>query len=266
MSHAEERRVRLWQGKIETRVDVIGSGPPLVYLHGPWGLRADGAFLSGLASSHTVYAPWHPGTTPGDPNAVHEIDDWLDLLVYYGELFDRLGLENPPLAGHSFGGMVACEFAAANPARVPRLVLISPIGLWRDDAPVRNWLIIPEAERRQALFAAPDGEAARAFFAVPEDRDARAEAVAAFTWAQACVGKFVWPIPDKGLKKRIHRVAAQTLILWGDQDHIAAPLYAKDFARHIVGARVEVFADAGHLLHLEQTEPVTRRVREFLDS
>ena len=81
----------------------------------------------------TVIAPWHPGTTPGDPNAVHEIDDWLDLLVCYGELFDRLGLENPPLAGHSFGGMVACEFAAANPARVPA-GLDFPIGLWRTNA------------------------------------------------------------------------------------------------------------------------------------
>jgi pimeloyl-ACP methyl ester carboxylesterase len=160
--------------------------------------------------------------------------------------------------------MVACELAAANPARVQRLVLMSPIGLWRDDAPVRNWLIIPEAERRQALFAAPDGEAARAFFAVPEDRDARAEAVAAFTWAQACVGKFVWPIPDKGLKKRIHRVAAQTLVLWGEQDRVAPPLYARDFARHIEGARVEVLTRAGHLPHLEQPEQVSRQVQVFL--
>ena len=28
-------------------------------------------------------------------------------------------------------------------------------------------------------------------------------------------GKIVWPIPDKGLKKRIHRMAALTLIIWG---------------------------------------------------
>jgi hypothetical protein len=27
----------------------------------------------------------------------------------------------------------------------------------------------------------------------------------------ACTGKFVWPIPDKGLKKRIHRITAASL-------------------------------------------------------
>ena len=82
-------------------------------------------------------------------------------------------------------------------------------------APVRNWLIIPEAGVARRCSRAPDGEAARAFFAVPEDRDARAEGSGRLTWAQACVGKFVWPIPDKGLKKRIHRVGSQTLVLWG---------------------------------------------------
>ena len=85
------QRLRLWQDSIETQVDITGSGPPLVFLHGPWGLRTDGAFLDLLASSHTVYAPRHPGTSQGDPDAIHQLDNWFDLVVYYGELFDQLG-------------------------------------------------------------------------------------------------------------------------------------------------------------------------------
>ena len=35
------RKLRLWQDKIETEVAIFGSGPPLVFLHGSWGLRDD---------------------------------------------------------------------------------------------------------------------------------------------------------------------------------------------------------------------------------
>ena len=44
------------------------------------------------------------------------------------------------------------------------------------------------------------------------------------TWALACTGKFIWPLPDKGLKKRIHRISAPTLIVWGRQDGLTPPL------------------------------------------
>src|SRR5437588_723301 len=83
--------------------------------------------------------------------------------------------------------------------------------------------------RRRALFADPEGAAAQRFFGLPDDRDARAESLASFIWAQACTGKFVWPIPDKGLKKHIHRIAAPTLLIWGMNDGIIAPAYAQEF-------------------------------------
>jgi pimeloyl-ACP methyl ester carboxylesterase len=263
MAAVEERRIRLWQGKVETRVEISGDGPPLVFLHGPWGIRSDRNFLEHLASSHRVYAPSHPGTTPGDPDAIHQLDEWWDLVVYHGELFDRLGLDMAPMVGHSFGGMLACEIAAAMPGRATKLVLIDPLGLWRDDLPVKNWMILPEDQRRGALFADPAGAAAERFFALPADPAARVEAQAAFIWSQACTGKFV---PDKGLKKRIHRIAVPTLIIWGSADRVIAPAYAHEFAQRIAGARVELIDHAGHLPHLEQPEEVARLVRDFLDS
>jgi pimeloyl-ACP methyl ester carboxylesterase len=258
------RQLKLWQDKIDTEVEIAGHGPSLVFLHGPWGLASDRDFLGALAATHTVYAPKHPGTSARDSQAVHQIDDWLDLVVYYGELFDRLGLGKVALAGHSFGGMIACEIAAASPERISRLILIDPVGLWRDDLPVKNWMILPPAELRAALFADPKGAQAEKFFSLPDEAATRIEVQAARIWSQACTGKFVWPIADKGLKKRIHRIATPTLIVWGEADGIIAPAYAGEFAARIADARVTTIENSGHLPHLEQADRVARAVREFL--
>ena len=63
MAAPEVRRLSLWQDRIQTEVEISGRGQPLVYLHGPWGLAPDRAFIAGLADGHTVYAPKFPGTT-----------------------------------------------------------------------------------------------------------------------------------------------------------------------------------------------------------
>ena len=168
------------------------------------------------------------------------------------------------MVGHSFGALVAAEFAAAAPKSVGRLVLIDPVGLWRDDLPVKNWMILNDKARRPSLFADPEGEAARRFFDVPSDPAERVDTLAQFIWAQACSGKFVWPIADRGFKNRAHRVAAPTLIVWGKADRIIAPAYAQEFAGRIAGARIELIDQAGHLPHLEQSEAVAKAVRGFL--
>jgi pimeloyl-ACP methyl ester carboxylesterase len=213
---------------------------------------------------HLIFAPRHPGTSSGDPDAIHQLDELWDLVVYYGELFDRLGLRAPALIGHSFGGMVACEIAATMPERVSKLVLIDPLGLWRDDLPVKNWLILPEDQRSQTLFADQHGAAAGRFLELPSETGARIEAQASFIWSQACTGKFVWPIPDRGLKKRIHRIVVPTLVVWGAADNVIAPAYAEEFAHRIPDARVELIDHAGHLPHLEQPHKVAQLVSDFL--
>jgi pimeloyl-ACP methyl ester carboxylesterase len=83
-------------------------------------------------------------------------------------------------------------------------------------------------------------------------------------WSLACTGKFVWPIPDKGLKKRLHRITAPTLVVWGRQDGLVPPVYAQEFAERIPGARVELVDRAAHMPQLEQTERVAGLVHSFL--
>ena len=264
MAKSEVRRLKLWQDRIETEVEINGEGPPLIWLHGPWGLNPDRAFIERLASQHTIHAPRFPGTTPGDPNSVHELFGWHDLTVYYSELSDRLGLSAPMVAGHSFGALLGAEIAAASPNSVSRLVLIDPVGLWRDDLPVKNWMVLSEKARRSALFADPEGDAAKRFFTMPSDPDARLDALSQMIWSQACTGKFVWPIADRGFSRRAHRIAAPTQIVWGKADGVIDVAYADEFAKRIAGARVEIIAKAGHLPHLEQPDAATKAVLSFL--
>jgi pimeloyl-ACP methyl ester carboxylesterase len=264
MANPEVRRLKLWQDRIETDVEISGNGPPLVWLHGPWGLNRDRTFVERLASGNTVHAPRFPGTTRGHPDAVHSLEGWHDLVVYYGELLDKLGLAAPAIAGHSFGALLAAEIAAAAPKSVGRLVLIDPVGLWRDDLPVKNWMVLSDKARRSTLFAEPDGEGSKRFFEVPSDPEARVDSLSQMVWSQACTGKFVWPIADRGFSRRAHRVAAPTLIVWGKADSIIAPAYAQEFGSRIAGSRIELIDKAGHLPHLEQPDAVAKVVRGFL--
>jgi pimeloyl-ACP methyl ester carboxylesterase len=263
MVATQERTVSVWRDQVRPRVKIAGSGPPVVFFHGAFGLQWD-PFLDRLAESHTVYAPEHPGTTPGDPDGVKPLDNLWDLVLSYDELIDRLGLESPALVGHSFGGMIAAEVAAAAPARVRRLVLISPIGLWRDDTPIKNWMAMLPADLAPLVFVEPEGPLAQQMFAVPEDPDAAVDAQIQMIWSLACTGKFVWPIPDKGLAKRLHRISAPTLIVWGRQDGLVPSIYAQEFADRIPNARVEIVEQAAHLPQLEQLDVVSQLVGEFL--
>lgn len=264
MTAAAERTVAVWQGRVPFRVHVKGDGPPVVFFHGPWGLTW-GPFLDALAGSFTVHAPEHPGTTEGEPDAVYHVDTLWDLALCYDELLDQLRLPEVSLVGHSFGAMVACEVAAMRPSRARRLALIDPIGFWRDDAPVTNWMLLAPTDLPGYVFRDPDSAPAKALFAVPQEQEAAALARTRLVWAMGSTGKFIWPIPDKGLKKRIHRIAATpALLVWGEDDRLVPLAYADEFRRRLPGARLEVVKGAGHAPDLEQPEATAQLVQSFL--
>jgi pimeloyl-ACP methyl ester carboxylesterase len=248
---ADVRTVPVWQDQIHIRVRAKGRGPALVFFHGPWGLTWD-PLLDELARSFTVYAPEHPGTSPGRPDDVYPLDGVWDLVLCYDELLDGLGLSRAALVGHSFGAMVACEVAAAYPSRVSHLVLIDALGLWRDNAPIPNWMLLPHGELAGHVFSDPQGDAAGRMLAAPEDPEARVMARVSLHWAMGATGK------------RIHRVQAPTLLVWGKDDRLVPMVYAEEFATRIAGARVEIVDQAGHAPHLEQPGTVARLVRGFL--
>src|SRR5438552_14240228 len=125
-------------------------------------------------------------------------------------------------------------------------------------------MLLGPQELPDHVFRNVEGPAARAMFDVPDDPEAGALARTRLTWAMGSTGKFIWPIPDKGLKKRIHRIAATpTLLVWGEDDRLVPRVYAEEFARRLRQTRTEIVKETGHAPHLEQPAATARVVREF---
>ena len=253
----DERFLELQQGNFRIKVLSAGTGQPVLFLHVAGGLFWD-PFLEGLAQHFAVYAPEHPGSL--ESTGLEHLDNLWDLVLYYNDLLDALDLQTVPIVGHSFGGMVAAELAANNPDRVSKLVLIAPVGLWRDDQPIADIAGTPPNKLIELLLYDPQGPLAQAIMPAPDNPDALFRA----TLTQASVLHFIWPIPDKGLSKRIHRVKAPTLLICGKQDGLVPPVYADEFAARITNAQVELIDRAAHIPQLEQGEQVSKLVRDFL--
>jgi len=253
----------VWGSRLDMTVQVAGEGPPLVYLHAAGGMRWD-PFVEQLAGAHTVYAPLAPGTAPGRPHDISKVDDLWDLVLIYDETVRALGIEGAPVVGPSFGGMLALEVAAHFPSSFSRIVVLDPIGLWLDDHPVANWVAMAPDELPGLLFHDPGCEAARAMFTPPDDPEAAIAAIVGTSWSTGCTSKFVWPLPDKGLAKRLHRIQAPTLVIWGKQDALISSEYAAELGARIPDSRVEIIDRCGHIPQLEQPDQTMALVAGFL--
>lgn len=261
MIAAETRTVELPGGLAANATLVRGEGAPLVYLHGPFGQEWT-PFLDDVALRRRVYAPAHPGAA--EPEDLRHLDGIFDLMLYYDDLFASLGLGRIDLVGHSFGGMVAAELAATFPDRVRKLVLIDALGLWRDDAPVADHVMTTPEKQVALLYVDPSRPEVAASLALPEDVEPRITAVVERFAALASTSHFVWPVPERGLAKRLRRVKAETLVVWGREDTLVPPVYAGEFAERIPNARILWVDGAGHVPQVERREVVSRGVLEFL--
>lgn len=254
--------LRVWGNTVEIHYRKQGTGPPLLYVHGAGGLRWH-SLLDRLATEYTVYAPEFPGTSEEDPYAIRTFDELSDIILAYEEFIDRLDIGGAMAVGEAFGGMLVAELASTFTDLFKRVVLLGPIGLWHDDMPVMNWAALPPEELPSLLFKNPESEEAQEFVQRSEEPEEAAKEAAAHIWALGCTAKFMWPLPDRGLKKRLHRVRAPTLIVWGEDDKFANVGYAEKFRERISNSEAHIVPDAGHLVHIEQPHKVSEAVRSF---
>ena len=253
------------QGEGNIPVRVSGNGPPILYLHSEIGLSWDN-FLAGFTANHTVYAPEFPGTAAGDSDAIHQHDDLLDVVLAYEEVVRALGLERAVVIGHSFGGMLAAELAAVFPDLFSGVVLIDAFGLWSNTDPTSSDLMAGPYERLpDLLFHDPHCPAAQSMRIPSVDAADALDRAAASIWAIGCAAKFLWPIPERGLAKRLHRITVPTLIVWGAQDAVVPVHYASQFADLIAESRVQIIDSCGHIPQLEQEAQTIAAVAAFLD-
>jgi pimeloyl-ACP methyl ester carboxylesterase len=248
-----------------TRCRVLegGSGAPVVFFHGAGGLLRDNPFLDDLARRYHVYAPEWPGY--GDSTGDELLEDMLDFALHGWDLVDALGLSRPHLVGHSMGGMIAAEMACLAPRDLGKLVLASPAGLWLDEHPIPDIFALLPYQLAEVLFHDPArGQALLTGGADLSDLEALKEFYLGSQRRLAMAGKILFPIPNRRLSKRLYRLAADTLIVWGAADRLIVPAYAAHWKALVPGARVAILDGAAHMLPYEQPEAFARTLSGFL--
>ena len=241
------------------RVWEAGQGRAVGFLAALGGVTRWTPFLERLARRHRVVVP----SLPGFPGATgHEqLDDLADWVAATLDLLEASGLEGADLIGASVGGMLAAEAAAFSRSTVRRLVLIAPFGLFDERDPVADVFAQKPKELPGLLSARP--EALLELRRPPAGADA-AEWVIVLERAAESAARLLWPLGDRGLAKRLHRIRVPTLILWGAADRVIPPSYAEKFSKGIVGAKVRMLRGAGHLVDLDAGEEAAEAIEEFL--
>lgn len=239
------------------QVLTAGDGPPLLFLHGA---GAGGRWLSfqeALARRFRVLAPTHPGH--GGAPAADWIEEVRDLAFLYLDLLDGLGVERIHLVGASLGGWIAAEIAVMASHRLRSLVLIDPVGI-----KVEGWIYpflfgMEPPQIVGTIFHRP--EAALAL--VPKDQSI--DTLIELYRQNAALARVSWNpyLYDPHLRRRLARIAAPTLLAWGEHDRLAPLVCAEAWRKEIPRARLTTFAGSGHVPHLEEPEAVADAIVEF---
>jgi pimeloyl-ACP methyl ester carboxylesterase len=248
-------------GAFEVNVWEEGEGSPLLYLHGYERHPGGAPFLRRLAEHHRVIAPEQPGY--GTSAGFENVRDLLDLVLFYRSFIEDTVGEPVDVLGHSTGGMIAAEIAAIAPQDVRRLVLVDAFGLWLDDQPSLD----PFGQASQVLRAKwhdpdqrPDPEPTL-FVEDPEDPQG---AVVTEAQNRATATKFMWPIADRGLRRRTQYIKAPTLIVHGASDGLLPVSYAEEMVSLLSDGRLHVVENAGHYPMIEQETEFIGVVEDFL--
>ncbi len=237
-----------------------GSGPPLLLLPGEEALEIDSQFVAELAKSHEVIIPFPPGfgrsTRP----------DWItgpdDIAYMMLDVVDDLGLKNIPVVGCSFGGWIAAEMATKDDGFISKLVLIDAYGIKTGKPTERDiqdvWLLSPDEVMALKWHDVANGK--RDFPSMPEDQlTIVARNTESFT-------RFGWEpyLHNPKLTRRLHRIKAPTLLVWGENDGLVTPRYGEAYRKLIPNARLVTIPQAGHLPHIEQPQACLAELRGFL--
>jgi pimeloyl-ACP methyl ester carboxylesterase len=248
----------------QARIEIVeaGKGRDLLYLHGAGGHMAGDPLIAALSAKYRVVAPLLPGY--GRSSGEDGLRDMLDITLHALDVLEALKLRTPIVVGHSMGGMIAAEMAAIARTEVNKLCLLAPAGLWLDDHPIADIFSKLPYELPGLLFH--DAAAGRKLVASGGNMD-DPEFLKQFLVMNArrmgMAGKILFPIPDRGLAQRLHRITARTLIVWGAADVLIPPIYGNAFKKAISKSKLIKIAKAGHAVGQEKPVAVLSAIREF---
>ncbi len=185
-------------------------------------------------------------------------------------LLDALGVARAHVVGSSMGGRIAWRFAAEHPDRVERLVLMAPDGFASPGldygkpprlAPLMRLLpyTLPRFLVRAGMAPAYADPAA-----LTEARVERYHAMLTAPGVRRAIlarmGQHILVPPEPFLA----RIAAPTLLLWGEKDAMVPAAHAADYLRALPDARSVVLPGIGHAPMEEAPEATARAIRAFL--
>jgi 2-succinyl-6-hydroxy-2,4-cyclohexadiene-1-carboxylate synthase len=261
-------------GDLLLHVSREGSGQPLVLLHGFTGSsQVWRPLIAGLGDGFATIAVDMPGhgnsAAPRDPDR-YALDRFAGDLR---QVLDNLDIERAAVLGYSMGGRAALRFALAHPDRVSALLLESTSPGITDPA--------ARAERKDAdevLARMIERDGVEAFVnkwerlplwrsqqSLPEESRARLRELRLSNSAHGLANSLrgAGAGSDPAVLDRLGELQPPTLLVAGELDEkyvAAAQLMVEKIAR----SRVEIIAQAGHTVHLDQPSAFAGAVAEFL--
>jgi len=237
---------------------MVGKGEPLLFFHSVLGFQLKG-FLAHLAKSYRVIAPFAPGWGPAKEQLEYFDEGPLDITLHNADFMELMDLSSAHLVGMSIGAWMAAELAAMFPQKVRSLILVNPVGIWRDEFGGED------------LFAQHPGSPSKILFANSETREKvlfegkdKLEAKVSEIMHLKAAAKFLWPIPDTGVHRRLHRIRAKTLVVTSEEDTVVPMAYGMVWRNAILGARLEKLQNASHLADLDEPVRLGDIVVDFL--
>jgi proline iminopeptidase len=280
-SDSTARVNRVPVGRSSLYVRDVGIGPPIIVLHG--GPDFDQSYLlpdfDRLADAfHLIYYDQRgrgksaDHVQPDDVSLASEIDD-------VDKVREHFHLGSATILGHSWGAVVALEYALRHPTRVSRLVLLNPAPASKTDyATLRKaytQLLGADFDRQREMMASTaykegDPEAVAARYRIhfehalarPEDYERLMTRMkAAFinqgkdgiVKARAVEDRLkaeTWSLDGYDLLPKLRSLSVPTLVLYGDHDFIPAEI-AEHIAAAIPNARLVVLKNCGHFSYME---------------
>jgi len=223
-----------------------------------------------------------PETDPEAVTITSEIEDLDGLRAHFG-------LETVAVLGHSWGGLLALEYAIHHPQRVSHLILMNsaPVSygdrmrlredrLSRTAADLEKLKALAATPRHQAGDLEADAEYYRIHFRDSLRQPGRVDEIvrrlrlgfspAGIVKARAIEGRLyeqTWSSSQYDLFPELERLRIPTLVIHGDHDLI--PLACAEHIAHAIpGARLVVLSECGHFSYLERPDEVHEAVVEFL--
>lgn len=271
----------------------IGQGTPIIILHG--GPSFDHNYLlpdmDRLADAFRLISYDQRGRgksagngQPAEVSIQSEMEDLEALRAY-------LRLEQVALLGHSWGGLLALEYALRHPERVSRLILLNTAPASYDDCALfvreRDANAPDDAAMLRVLesrpgFAGGDPEARAAYHRIyfratlrsPELLD-QLIAHMQMGWTResiltaGAIGDQLWHETYESAQYNLLPALTQfripTLILHGDYDFVPVAC-ATHIAEAIPGARLVVLRNCGHFSYLERPDEVRAALGAFFQA